>query len=222
MAQAAAQLSARNYRDLCCGNIANSKFSWSGITHYYQGEDGESLSEIIPFDTLVEDVSEWFGLTPRQRDELVDLGLINFIPGTSGDCFGFAINGEDLKAIKPEIHPQVEHILQGNKDTYLYSVSHLIDYSCLWEMFNWDPVKNEECSGEDIPWRKDVEAEFEVATILWCFNDLNKNQTDLDIEDVISYKEIFRGAYSAPEFTFEIPRSKYNLINNKNHISHIN
>ena len=88
-------------------------------------------------------------------------------------------------------------------------------------MFNWDPDKNEECLEEDIPWHKDMVAEFEVATILWCFNDLNKNQTDLDVEDVISYKEIFRGTYFS-EFIFEIPRLKYNLINNNNHISRIN
>ena len=90
-----------------------------------------TLSEITTFDLLMQDLSEWFGLTQRQCEELFDLGMIDFIPSTNGECFGFYVNTEDMTPLKQEILPQVNHILDGNKDSYMYSVRHLIDYSDL-------------------------------------------------------------------------------------------
>jgi len=193
--------------------------SWTVATHSYVDEEGTTLSEITTLDLLVRDLSEWFGLTQRQCEELFALGMIDFIPDTNGECFGFHVNTEYMTPLKEEILPQVNHILDGNNDSYMYSVRHLIDYSDLWEMFNWDPDEHEDCSDDDLPWGKDIEAEYEVATILWQFNDLNKNQTAIDVHDVISYKEIFRGTHSASEFLFEVPRSKLSLIQNKEQIS---
>jgi hypothetical protein len=190
----------------------DSRFSWTVITHSYQGENGESLSETIPLDALVNDLSEWFGLTPRQRDKLVDLGMVNFIPHTNGECFGFYVNTEEMTGLKEEILPQVEHVAKGNRNSYLYSVRHLINYDQLWEMFNLDPDEYDDSSGTNPPWDEDVQAEFEVATILWQFNDLNGNRTDIDVCDVTSYREIFRGTYATPEYHFEVPRSAYSRI----------
>jgi len=222
MTQSTAQLIAHNYRVLS-PQIVDSMFSWSSwtvITHSYQGEDGESLSEIIPLDALVEDLSEWFGLTPRQRDALVDLGMINFIPFTHGDCFGFYVNTEEMTALKEEILPQVEHVVAGNHNSYLYSVRHLIDYDQLWEMFDWDPDEHVNSPDTNPPWDEDVEADFEVATILWQFNDLNGNHTDIDVHDVTSYRELFRGTHAAPEYHFEVPRSAYSRIFKTNKANH--
>jgi hypothetical protein len=196
--------------------------SWTVTTHSYADEEGMTLSEITTFDLLMQDLSEWFGLTQRQCEELFDLGMIDFIPSTNGECFGFYVNTEDMTPLKQEILPQVNHILDGNKDSYMYSVRHLIDYSDLWEMFNWDPDEHEDCSEDDLPWGKDIQAEFEVATILWQFNDLDKNKTAVDVHDIISYKEIFRGTHAAPEFVFEVPRSKYNLINSNKNVLQFN
>ena len=193
--------------------------SMTVTTHSYIDEEGTTLSEITTLDLLIQDLSEWFGLTKRQCEELLALGMINFIPNTNGECFGFYVNTEYMTPLKQEILPQVKHILDGNDDSYMYSVRHLIDYSDLWEMFNWDPDEHEDCSDDDLPWGKDIEAEYEVATILWRFNDLNKNQTAIDVHDVISYKKIFRGTHSASEFLFKVPRSKFSLIQNKEQIS---
>lgn len=194
--------------------------SWTVITHCYSDEDGVPLSEITTFDLLLEDVGEWFGLTPRQREELVDQGIIGFIPDTHGECFGFNVNTEEMTALKEEIRPQVGHIAQGSQDTYLYSVRHLIEYDQLWEMFDWDPDEHEDCPEEVPSWHKDIKAEFEAATILWRFNTLDKNHTDLDVDDIVSFNEIFRGTHSAPQYLFEVPRSAYNRIYNTSDANH--
>ena len=213
MTQITAQLNAHNCRVLS-PQIMDSWSSWTVTTHSYQGENGESLSQIIPFDSLVEDLSEWFGLTPRQRDALVDLGIINFTPFTHGDCFGLYFNTEEMTALKEEILPQVNHVVSGNHNSYLYSVRHLIDYNQLWEMFDWNPDEQVDSRDANSPWDEDVKAEFEKATILWKFNDLNGNRTDIDVQDVTAHRQVFGGTHAAPEYHFEVPRSAYSLIHN--------
>lgn len=196
--------------------------SWTVITHSYADEVGTTLSEITTLELLVQDLSEWFGLTHRQCEELLDFGMINFIPNTNGECFGFYANTEDMTPLKQEILPQLNHILDGNNDSYMYSVRHLIDYEQLFDMFGWEYTDDGECSGEDLPWYKDILQEFELATILLKFNELNKNNTSIYTDDIISCQRIFRGTHSAPEFIFEVPRSKYNLINSNKNVLQFN
>ncbi|MEB3307454.1 MAG: hypothetical protein VKK98_04795 [Cyanobacteriota bacterium] len=186
--------------------------AWTVITHSYADEEGVTLGEVTTFNLLMQDLSEWFGLTCRQCEELFDLGMIDFIPDTNGECFGFCVNTEEATPLKQELLPQVTHVLNGNNDSYMYSVRCLIDYDDLWEMFDWDPDEHEDCSEDNLPWDKDTQVEYELANILWQFNDLNKNQTAIDVDDIISCKEVFRGTHVVSEFLFEVPRSKFNLI----------
>jgi len=189
--------------------------SWTVTTHSYVDEECTTLSEITTLDLLVQDLSEWFGLTQRQCEELFDLGMINFIPDTNGECFGFYVNTEDMTPLKQEILPQVNHILEGNNNSYMYSVRHLLEYDQLWDMLGLECNDDGEPLGEELSWHKDIKQEFELATILWRFNELNKNYTTLAIDDITSLKKIHLASHLCDQYLLEVDRSSYPLINNK-------
>jgi len=146
-------------------------------------EEKQVIRSIVDGIGLLDDISEWFGLTNKQQHELLSNDMIGLIPNTNGTCFGFKIIKGELEQEIQDLYPQLLHGLNGNKDTYLYSVLHYMEYESFWVMFDYDP---DEFHGtdQDLPWTEEMETIYETSNILWAFNKKNDGAIKLECDHV--------------------------------------
>ena len=182
-------------------------------------EEEQAIRSIVDGIELLDDISEWFGLTNKQQHELLSNDMIGLIPNTHGTCFGFKIQKGELEQDIEDLYPQLLHALNGNKDTYLYSVLHYMEYESFWDMFDYDP---DEFHGtdQDLPWTKEMETIYETSNILWAFNKKNDGAIKLGCDHVEKCIRIYRGDWSPERYHFEVNKSNYDLINtNKSNVA---
>ena len=72
-------------------------------------EEEQAIRAIVDGIELLDDISEWFGLTNKQQYELLSNDMIGLIPNTNGTCFGFKIAKGELEQDIEDLYPQLLH-----------------------------------------------------------------------------------------------------------------